>query len=190
MSRMLKVCDRRLSTGTTPPMHRHNRSTELPAVEAQRPRSTRAHSALIMAAGLAAGLVLFTAGCSQQITKRGAQFRDTDIQQVQVGMGQEQVRMILGTPSTTSTIGDGQAYYYISSIEKQAAFFKPSEVDRQVLAVYFTPTAMVDRVANYGLKDGKVFDYSSRTTPAPGGREDGILKSLFRNLGQKQIFGE
>jgi hypothetical protein len=29
----------------------------------------------------------------------------------------------------------------------------------------------------------------SRTTPAPGGKDDGILKQLFRNLGSKQIFG-
>jgi outer membrane protein assembly factor BamE (lipoprotein component of BamABCDE complex) len=65
-----------------------------------------------------------------------------------------------------------------------------NEVDRQVLAVYFTPQATVDRVANYGMKDGKVFDFVSRTTPAPGGSEDGLIKQLFRNLGTKQIFGE
>jgi hypothetical protein len=46
------------------------------------------------------------------------------------------------------------------------------------------------QVANYGLKDGKVFDFISRTTPAPGGKDEGVLKSLFRNLGKKQLFGE
>jgi len=64
------------------------------------------------------------------------------------------------------------------------------EVDRQVVAVYFSQQGSVERVAQYGLKDGKVFDFISRSTPAPGGREDGIIKQLFRNLGQKQIFGE
>ncbi len=59
-----------------------------------------------------------------------------------------------------------------------------------MLAIYFTPTATVERVANYGMKDGKVFDFVSRTTPAPGGKDDGIIKQLFRNLGSKQIFGE
>jgi hypothetical protein len=34
-----------------------------------------------------------------------------------------------------------------------------------------------------------VFDYVSRTTPAPGGKDVGIVTQLFRNLGQKQIFG-
>ncbi len=130
------------------------------------------------------------AGCSEQITKHGQLFREADLQQVQPGMGQEQVTAALGTPTTTTTAGTGQAWYYISSTETQSAFFTPKEVDRQVLAVYFTPTQTVERVANYGLKDGKVFDFVSRTTPAPGGRDEGLLKSLFRNLGQKQIFGE
>jgi outer membrane protein assembly factor BamE (lipoprotein component of BamABCDE complex) len=130
------------------------------------------------------------AACSQQVTTHGQLFRENDIQQIQPGMAQEQVRAALGTPTTTTTTGAGNVYYYISSKETQSAFFTPTEVDRQVLAVYFTPTGTVDRVANYGLKDGKVFDFVSRTTPAPGGKEDGILKQLFRNLGQKQIFGE
>jgi outer membrane protein assembly factor BamE (lipoprotein component of BamABCDE complex) len=58
-----------------------------------------------------------------------------------------------------------------------------------VVAVYFSPGGTVDRVANYGMQDGRVFDYVSRTTPTPGGHDDGILKMLFRNLGAKQIFG-
>ncbi len=48
----------------------------------------------------------------------------------------------------------------------------------------------MERVANYGMQDGKVVDTVSRTTPAPGGKDDGILKQLFRNLGTRQIFGE
>ena len=127
---------------------------------------------------------------SEQITKHGHQFRETDLAQVTPGMGQEQVKLVLGTPTTTSTYATGSAYYYISSTETQASFMKPTEVDRQVMAIYFTPTGTVERVANYGMKDGKVFDFVSRTTPAPGGKDDGILKQLFRNLGSKQIFGE
>jgi outer membrane protein assembly factor BamE (lipoprotein component of BamABCDE complex) len=138
---------------------------------------------------LLAVMVVISA-CSEQITKHGHLFRETDIAQVQPGMGQEQVKLILGSPTTTTTYGNGSVYYYISSTEKRVAFMSGSEVDRQVLAIYFTPAQTVDRVANYGMKDGKVFDFVSRTTPAPGGKEDGLLKQLFRNLGTKQIFGD
>ncbi|MGW8206598.1 MAG: outer membrane protein assembly factor BamE [Hyphomicrobiaceae bacterium] len=138
----------------------------------------------------AAMLVPVLAGCSPQIIKHGHQFRESDIQQIQVGMSQEQVKLQLGSPTTTATVNNGQAYYYISSTMKQAAFLKEKEVDRNVLAVYFNPLGTVERVANYGMKDGKVFDYISRTTPAPGGRDDGIVKQLFRNLGTRQLYGE
>jgi outer membrane protein assembly factor BamE (lipoprotein component of BamABCDE complex) len=138
----------------------------------------------------AAMLVPVLAGCSPQIIKHGHQFRESDIQQIQVGMSQEQVKLQLGSPTTTATVNNGQAYYYISSTMKQAAFLKEKEVDRNVLAVYFNPLGTVERVAHYGMKDGKVFDYISRTTPAPGGRDDGIVKQLFRNLGTRQLYGE
>ncbi len=66
----------------------------------------------------------------------------------------------------------------------------PDETDRQVVAVYFSEAGTVEKVANYGLEDGQVVDYVSRTTPAPGGKDDSILQQLFRNLGQKQLFGD
>ncbi len=146
---------------------------------------TRAHTlALVLLAALP------LCGCEATVIKHGTQFHDGDLQQIQPGMSQEQVRMNLGTPATTAVVNDGQAYYYISSTQTQSSFFLPSEKDRQVVAVYFSPGGTVDRVANYGMQDGKVFDYVSRTTPAPGGHDDGILKMLFRNLGTKQIFGD
>jgi outer membrane protein assembly factor BamE (lipoprotein component of BamABCDE complex) len=145
-------------------------------------------ASLRVLATVAAALAL--AACDSTIIKHGTQFHDGDLQQIQPGMSQEQVKMNLGTPSTTAVVGDNQAYYYISSTQTQTSFMLPSEQDRQVVAVYFAPGGTVERVANYGMKDGKVFDYVSRTTPAPGGHDDGIIKSLFRNLGTKQIFGD
>ena len=161
------------------------RECVLPAITARRPAGA-AHLCLL--ATIAATLAL--AACDSTIIKHGTQFHEGDLQQIQPGMSEEQVRMNLGMPATTAVVGTNQAYYYISSTQKQSAFLLPSEEDRQVIAVYFAPGGTVEHVANYGLKDGKVFDYVSRTTPAPGGHDDGIIKALFRNLGTKQIFGD
>lgn len=138
---------------------------------------------------LALASLLALAGCGATVTKHGQLFKDTDLQAVQSGMSQDQVRAALGTPATTAVIGDGRAFYYISSTDTQASFFLPTEQSRQVVAVYFTGGGTVDHVANYGLKDGKVFDFVSRKTPAPGGRDETILNQLFRNLGKQQLFG-
>lgn len=153
--------------------------------------------ARVSVAMLAVAAPLLVAGCGSdsgmkftQTLKHGHQFRENDIAQIQPGMSQDQVKLTLGTPTTTATVGGGNAFYYISSTATQVVFLQPKEVDRQVVAVYFNPMGSVERTANYGMKDGKVFDYVTRTTPAPGAGDEGILKGLFRNLGKKQLFGD
>jgi outer membrane protein assembly factor BamE (lipoprotein component of BamABCDE complex) len=135
-----------------------------------------------MAAAAVASFLL--AACATSVTKHGHHFQETDVQQIQPGMSQDQVRMALGTPATTAAVGPGNAYYYISSTTSQSSFLTPTEVDRQVVAVYFSRTGSVERVAQYGMKDGKVFDYVSRTTPSVNNNDEGLLKQLFRNLGR------
>jgi len=143
----------------------------------------------LVRSSVAALAALVLTACSSQITKHGHQFQETDIAQIQPGMSAEAVRMALGTPATTSSVGAGNAFYYISSTTTQTAFFKPTEVDRRVVAVYFNPMGSVERVAHYGMKDGRVFDFVKRETPSHA-RDEGVLKALFRNLGQKQLFGD
>ena len=40
--------------------------------------------------------------------------------------------------------------------------------DQRVIAVYFDKNRQVERLADYGMKDGKIFDFVSRTTPTGG----------------------
>jgi outer membrane protein assembly factor BamE (lipoprotein component of BamABCDE complex) len=133
---------------------------------------------------------IWLSGCSSTVTRHGQLFQDNDLQQVSTGMTQDQVKLTLGTPNTTAAAGTGNAYYYISSTMVQNSFMLPNETDRKVVAIYFTQGGTVERVANYGIKDGKVFDAISRTTPSANTNDDGVVKSLFRNLGQKSsVFG-
>lgn len=137
------------------------------------------------AAGLACVgmLALSLGGClgyDGEVT-RGYVVDQRALDQVKPGSSAEQVLVVMGTPSTTSTIG-GTAWYYISqTVDRTFAFSAPAVVDQRVLAVYFSNDKKVQRVANYGLKDGKVFDFVSRTTPT-GGAEQGFVKNLFRSL--------
>ena len=132
---------------------------------------------------------LALAACGATITKHGTQLNEQDVAQVGQGMNPDQVRQVLGTPATTAALGRGNAFYYISSTMSQSAFFEAKEVDRKVVAVYFTPQNQVERVANYGMKDGKVFDFIGRTTPSANTNDQSIVQQLFRNVGQRQIFG-
>ncbi len=113
---------------------------------------------------------------------RGYQIDQQSLSQVQVGQtNKQQALALLGTPSTTSTVG-GDAWYYIGQKMHRALEFMPVEtVDQHVLAVYFDKNSKVERIANYGLKDGKVFDFVSRTTPT-GGQEPDFLRNMLNGL--------
>jgi outer membrane protein assembly factor BamE (lipoprotein component of BamABCDE complex) len=126
------------------------------------------------------------AGCGAQIDRHGHVFTDVDLGQVQPGMSKDQVKLALGSPDTTGTI-NGDAYYYIATTQKSYAFFKPWEIDRQVMAVYFNKGGTVDQVGHYGLKDGIVVNYAKDETPARG-KDLNMLEQLFGNLSQRKLF--
>jgi outer membrane protein assembly factor BamE (lipoprotein component of BamABCDE complex) len=131
----------------------------------------------------ALSLAICLSACASDITKHGHVFTDEDLAQVKEGMSRDQIILALGTPDTKSTV-DQNAFYYISTTTKRsAAFLSPSIVDRRVVAVYFNKKEAVERIAHYGLKDGKVIDFVRSTTPSKGS-EDGLLKELFRNIGR------
>jgi outer membrane protein assembly factor BamE (lipoprotein component of BamABCDE complex) len=102
---------------------------------------------------------------------------------VPVGSSREQVLLALGTPSTTATF-DNEVFYYISQTRRRAvAFEKPKLIDQKVLAVYFGPDNRVTQIANYGMKDGKIFDFVSRTTPT-GGKDQNFLTQIITGAGK------
>ena len=134
-----------------------------------------------LALALAGALALSGCGGFTETLQRGYVVQEGALEQIPIGATQEQVLIVLGTPSTVATVS-GEAFYYISQTSQRSAAFMPYEVkDQRVIAVYFDKTRRVERLANYGLKDGKVFDFVSQTTPT-GGKEfaylSGVLKSL------------
>lgn len=113
--------------------------------------------------------------------EHGYQLDPQAASQVHVGEPAQQILLELGSPSTTSTIG-GQAWYYFSQkTERPIEFMKPKIVDQRIFAVYFDKDNKVVRIANYGMKDGRVFDFLSRSTPT-GGTEESFIKNAFSSL--------
>jgi outer membrane protein assembly factor BamE (lipoprotein component of BamABCDE complex) len=135
---------------------------------------------------LAAILVsIGTAGCISTESQHGYIVPEYAIEQVPIGSSKDQVLIALGSPSTSENFG-GEAFYYISQTRKQAAAFMPDKVvDQRVLAVYFDSDDKVTRIADYGLKDGKVFDFVSRTTPTAGKDENFLQQVMGGVLGTK-----
>jgi outer membrane protein assembly factor BamE (lipoprotein component of BamABCDE complex) len=120
---------------------------------------------------VALALALSLGGCGDtftQVYQRGYVPPEGALEQLPLGASQEQVLIVLGTPSTVATVS-GETFYYISQRgEQQFAFMNQKITNQRVIAVYFDKSRRVQRLADYGLKDGKVFDSISRTTPTSG----------------------
>ena len=60
--------------------------------------------------------------------------------------------------------------------------------DQRVIAVYFDRSRKVQRLAEYGLKDGHVFDFVTQTTPTSG-NDLNVVTSVLHNLQGKGTLG-
>ncbi len=146
------------------------------------PSARNSHGARALAFAALAALSVILTGCDGgRELQHGYVVDDRLLEQVKAGSSAEQVLVVLGTPSSTSTVG-GDAWYYISQKTNQPlAFMEARIVDQRVIAVYFDKKHKVERLANYGLQDGKVFDFASRTTPT-GGADQSFVAGIFSNL--------
>ncbi len=141
----------------------------------------RARQPMRFAIWAAFALALGVSGCGSfsESYQRGYVLPEGALEQIPVGASQDQVLIVLGTPSTVATVS-GEAFYYISQKTERSVAFMPREVkDQRVVAVYFDKNRKVERLANYGIRDGKIFDYVSRTTQT-GGEELHYLAYLFK----------
>ena len=124
---------------------------------------------------LAAMLLL---GCAPVINQRG--YLPDPITEAAIRIGTDTkttVQKRLGDPSTQATFG-ADSWYYISSVEKQVAFFDPRVETRSILAIHFDKDGRVADVRHYSLKDGHIVAFETRETPTKG-KELTFLQQLF-----------
>ncbi len=117
-------------------------------------------------------------GCTPVVSQRG--YLENLDAEAGIAIGADNKTTIeqkLGDPSVQAAWGS-DAWYYISSTEKQIAFFTPTVEARHILAVYFDKDGKVTDMKHYGLEDGHVVAFETRTTPTRG-RELTFLQQLF-----------
>src|SRR6195952_375382 len=119
--------------------------------------------------------------CTGEQFQKGYILPPGALEQIPIGASQDQVLIVMGTPSTVATL-NGEVFYYISQrAERKVQFMNQQVVDQRVIAVYFDKNRQVQRLAQYGLRDGQIFDFISRTTPTSG-QELSYLAPLFKLL--------
>lgn len=132
---------------------------------------------------IAVSLMLFGIACTPVVESRGHLPTEEMLEQVQPGLQtREGVQSLLGSPSSFSVFGN-EIWYYISSKEKNFAFYAPEELERKVIAIHFDPAGMVREIKAYGLEDGRAIEPVARVTPTAGS-EMSLLQQLLGNLGR------
>jgi outer membrane protein assembly factor BamE (lipoprotein component of BamABCDE complex) len=149
----------------------------------------RRYQPLLARLATAAFLGLSVAACTMgEEFQRGYQLDENAVAQIKKGQSADQVLAALGTPSTVSTVGNKNWYYISQRSRRTFQFLGEQVVDQRVTAVYFDNNLRVERVALYGIQDGKVFDFISRTTPS-GGQESSFLGQILRGTNSFNPFG-
>jgi outer membrane protein assembly factor BamE (lipoprotein component of BamABCDE complex) len=129
----------------------------------------------LQALALASILLL---GCTPVVNQRGYLPDPANETAIKVGTDTKTtIQQRLGDPSTQATFG-GDNWYYVSSMEKQIAFFDPKITTRSILVIHFDKDGRVTDLKHYALKDGNVVAFETRETPAKG-RELTFLQQLF-----------
>jgi len=128
-------------------------------------------------------LALTAGGCVSNIDLLGNQPLPENLAQIQPGrVTKSDVVALIGSPASVTPFGD-EKWYYISSKVETIAFFKPEELERQVLELTFDKKGMVVSMRQLQLADGRVVDMVSRETPTAG-KDLSFIEQLLGNVGK------
>ncbi|WP_409433904.1 outer membrane protein assembly factor BamE [Litorimonas sp. RW-G-Af-16] len=92
----------------------------------------------------------------------------------------------LGNPSVKSTFDedlDEDVWFYMRSVRQRYAYLRPKIEERSITAITFNEDGQVQKVAEYGIEDGRYVNYVDRKTPTRG-RELSVLEQVFGTIGR------
>lgn len=136
-----------------------------------------------LAAAAALGMTLSACSGTGLVAQRtqGYVISDDAMAQIRPGSSQDFVRVVLGSPQTTSTFGGETAWYYVETVVNQTAFGLTTIRERTVLAIYFGADKRVSDRAVYTLQDGRAFAIEQRRTGSYG-EDRNFVQSLLASI--------
>ncbi|MEL6518031.1 MAG: outer membrane protein assembly factor BamE [Pseudomonadota bacterium] len=135
-------------------------------------------------ARIAALALLLTAlaACSATFRNHGYMPPAEELSGIIVGVDtRDSVEGTIGKPGVGG-ITDASGWYYVRSTVRNFAWNAPEEIDREVLAISFTPTGTVRNIERFGLEAGRVVRLSRRVTDS-NTQGIGFLRQAFGNIG-------
>lgn len=133
-------------------------------------------TAVILAVGLA------IAGCTAIYRNHGYVPTEEDLAKVSVGVDtRDTVAEAIGVPSVSGVLNES-GYYYVSSRLRHYGAMEPRVVERQLVAISFTQSGVVQNIERFGLEDGRVITLNRRVTES-NVNDKTFLRQLLGNIG-------
>jgi outer membrane protein assembly factor BamE (lipoprotein component of BamABCDE complex) len=133
---------------------------------------------------LATTAALLLSACGQTLSTHGHIILPSRLAQIKPGVStQADVRQLLGTPSTTSTLG-ANTWYYMTNITKDKPLNPNILQSSQVVQIAFDPSGTVTGLTQKTTADAKAVEPSPATTRTEG-QALGIVEQLLGNVGLK-----
>lgn len=133
--------------------------------------------AALSAAALAGG-----AACTSIYRDHGYVPTDEELSEVTVGVDtRDSVAETIGVPTASGVLNDG-GYYYVTSRFRHYGARQPEVVERQLVAISFTQSGVVENIERYSLQDGRVIALNRRVTDSNVSNKT-FLRQLLGNLG-------
>lgn len=132
--------------------------------------------------GVTIAALMGAMACTPQFRNHGYVPSEEVLQQLTVGKDtRATVDEVVGAPSTSGVLTDGD-YYYVRSRVREYGAFRPQVVDRQVLAISFNANDTIANIERFGLEDGQVVPLTRRVTDSSV-VGNGFLRQVFGNIG-------
>ena len=131
--------------------------------------------------------ILFLSACSTDhfIQTEGNMPSKSNILAVKQGMSKDDVLRLMGSPSIISSL-DHRTWIYMNSTMKKVAFFKPEEVDRNIVAIEFNLDGEVVKLVQLTKENGKDIIISKDATPVMG-TEQTFMEKYFGGVGYMPV---
>lgn len=126
--------------------------------------------------------VMVVAGCQATYQNHGYVPPEEDLMQLAPGVDtRATVDDLIGAPSASGMLSEGD-YYYVRSRVKQYGAFRPEVIERQVLAISFDSQGVVSNIERFDLRDGNIVPLTRRVTDSSV-QGKGFLRQMLGNIG-------
>ncbi len=127
-----------------------------------------------------AGLVV--AGCTAIYRDHGYVPTEEDLAKVSVGVDtRDTVAEAIGVPSVSGVLNES-GYYYVRSRLRHYGATEPKVVARELVAISFTQSGVVQNIERFGLEDGRVVVLNRRVTESSVNNTT-FLRQILGNIG-------